>query len=63
MLDDDPFFVPSTADELEEHGDGDSLADSPARALVVGVRERKGLGTGKQLVAAADKQRTRDRKK
>jgi ribosome assembly protein 1 len=64
-LDEDPFFTPTTDEEREEFGDKlyEGQARSRARELVDAVRERKGMDTERKLVAAADKQRTRARKK
>lgn len=58
MLDEDPFWVPSTEEELEDLGE---LADreNVAKRYVDGVRKRKGLYVaGKKLVADAEKQKT-----
>ncbi len=57
MLDEDPFWVPSTEDELEDLGE---LADreNVARRYVDGVRRRKGLLVREVLVRDAEKQKT-----
>jgi ribosome assembly protein 1 len=58
VLDEDPFWVPSTEDELEDLGE---LADREniAKRYMDGVRRRKGLFvTGRKLVANAEKQKT-----
>lgn len=57
-LDEDPFWVPSTEEELEDLGE---LADreNVAKRYIDGVRKRKGLYVaGKKLVADAEKQKT-----
>lgn len=57
MLDEDPFWVPSTEDELEDLGE---LADKEnvAKRYVDGVRKRKGLLVREVLVRDAEKQKT-----
>ena len=58
MLDEDPFWVPSTEEELEDLGE---LADreNVAKAYMDGVRVRKGLVVqGRKLVRDAEKQKT-----
>lgn len=58
MLDEDPFWVPATEEELEDLG---KLADREnlAKKYMDSVRERKGLMvTGKKLVKDAEKQKT-----
>lgn len=58
MLDEDPFWVPATEEELEDLGE---LADKEnlAKKYVDRVRERKGLFVqGKKLVKDAEKQKT-----
>ncbi|KAI5303082.1 Cytoplasmic GTPase/eEF2-like protein (ribosomal biogenesis) [Ascosphaera pollenicola] len=58
MLDEDPFWVPATEEELEDLGE---LADKEnlAKKYVDRVRERKGLFVqGKKLVRDAEKQKT-----
>lgn len=56
MLDEDPFWVPWTEDELEDLGE---LADKEnvAKRYVDGVRRRKGLLV-KEVVIQAEKQKT-----
>ncbi|KAF2489851.1 putative ribosome biogenesis protein Ria1 [Lophium mytilinum] len=58
MLDEDPFWVPFTEDELEDLGEkGDR--ENVAKRYVDGVRGRKGLLVqGKKLVMDAEKQKT-----
>ena len=58
VLDQDPFWVPFTEDELEDLGE---LADREnlAKRYMDGVRERKGLEVkGKRVVKDAEKQKT-----
>ncbi|KAL8930677.1 MAG: hypothetical protein Q9208_000548 [Pyrenodesmia sp. 3 TL-2023] len=58
LLDEDPFWVPFTEDELEDLGE---LADreNVAKRYMDRVRERKGLVVrGKKLVRDAEKQKT-----
>jgi ribosome assembly protein 1 len=57
MLDEDPFWVPSTEEELEDLGEkGDR--ENVARGYVDAVRKRKGLLVQKVLVENAEKQKT-----
>ncbi len=59
----DPFFVPTTEEELEEWGQGGPTGGpNLARRLVDGVRRRKGLAVEEKVVESATKQRTRARK-
>lgn len=57
MLDEDPFWVPFTEDELEDLGE---LADrdNVAKKYMDSIRTRKGLFVQKKLVANAEKQKT-----
>ena len=58
MLDEDPFWVPQTEEELEDLGE---LADKEnvAKRMMDGVRRRKGLVVGgEKLVRDAEKQKT-----
>mmetsp|Transcript_12726 Transcript_12726/g.17138 ORF Transcript_12726/g.17138 Transcript_12726/m.17138 type:complete len:174 (-) Transcript_12726:115-636(-) len=59
----DPFFIPTTEEELEDHGIGDILPENPAKVLIEDVRKRKGLIVDKKIVIDADKQRTHKRNK
>ena len=52
----DPFFIPMTEEELEDHGIGDILPENPAKVLIENVRKRKGLIIDKKIVIDADKQ-------
>ena len=57
LLDEDPFWVPFTEDELEDLGE---LADreNVAKRYMDGVRVRKGLEVkGRKLVKDAEKQK------
>ena len=66
VLDEDPFFVPTTEEELEEFGEtagGAPVAHNLARRLVDALRKRKGLALDKKIVVNAEKQRTLARKK
>ncbi|KAF3280784.1 Elongation factor-like GTPase 1 [Orbilia oligospora] len=58
ILDEDPFWVPHTEDELEDLGE---LADreNVAKRYMDGVRVRKGLFVAKKMLAGAEKQSTR----
>lgn len=56
-FDQDPFWVPSTEEELEEFGEVAEKANVALRYLI-GVRERKGLFVEKKIVQSAEKQRT-----
>ena len=58
----DPCFVPTTEEELEEHGDT-AHGQNLARRLVDAVRRRKGLAVEEKLVAVATKQRTQSRRR
>ena len=58
MLDEDPYFVPRTEEELEEFGDGVGMGVNVARKLMDGVRRGKGLPVEEKIVAKATKQRT-----
>ncbi|GIL84225.1 hypothetical protein Vretifemale_12915, partial [Volvox reticuliferus] len=54
----DPFFVPTTEEEREEHGEDASGLTNLARRLIDAVRRRKGLPVEEKVVARATKQRT-----
>lgn len=61
MVDIDPFWAPSTEDELELYGDkGDSV--NRAQSYMNSVRRRKGLAVSEKVVEFAEKQRTLSRK-
>ena len=57
MIDEDPYWVPYTEEQLEDLGD---KADKENVALryVDKVRTRKGLAVKKKVVEAAEKQKT-----
>lgn len=57
LLDLDPFWVPTTEEELEDLGEKADRANV-ARGYVDKVRERKGMFVDKKLVEFAEKQRT-----
>ncbi|KAK9465768.1 P-loop containing nucleoside triphosphate hydrolase protein [Lipomyces arxii] len=57
MLDEDPFWIPSTEEELEELGEF-AERENIAKKYVDGVRRRKGLFIEEKLVKNAEKQRT-----
>ena len=44
-----------TEEELEDHGIGDILPETPAKILIENVRKRKGLIVDKKLVIDGDK--------
>lgn len=58
MLDEDPYFVPRTEEEVEEFGEGVGLGVNVARRLMDDVRRRKGLKVENKFVEKATKQRT-----
>ncbi|KAG5641547.1 hypothetical protein DXG03_004793 [Asterophora parasitica] len=57
MLDQDPFWVPTTEEELEDLGEK-ADRQNIAKAYMDAVRERKGLFVDKKIVEFAEKQRT-----
>ncbi|GJD09988.1 Elongation factor Tu GTP-binding domain-containing protein 1 [Galdieria sulphuraria] len=65
VIDKDPFWMPSTEEELEELSLEDTTAsrNNLARKLVDQVRRRKGLKVEQKLVEKAEKQRNLSRKK
>lgn len=54
----DPFWVPTTEEEREEHGEGGATDHNLARRLMNAVRRRKGLAVEEKVVKTATKQRT-----
>jgi ribosome assembly protein 1 len=56
-LDLDPFWVPTTVEELEDLGEKADRANV-AKAYVDGVRKRKGMFVERKMVESAEKQRT-----
>ncbi|KAL7437180.1 hypothetical protein ACHAXM_005480 [Skeletonema potamos] len=64
VLEEDPFWIPTTEDEREDHGDLTTASDSVALKYIRLVRSRKGLLVdSSKIVVAAEKQRTLSRKK
>ena len=59
----DPNFVATSEEELEEWGHGGGDKHNLARSTVTAVRRRKGLPVEEKLVASATRQRTQARKK
>lgn len=57
LLDQDPFWVPTTEEELEDLGEK-ADRDNVAKGYMDSVRERKGMFVDKKLVEFAEKQRT-----
>lgn len=57
VLGEDPYWLPMTEDELEEHG-AINAGDNLAARYLINIRERKGLFTEKKVVQSAEKQRT-----
>ena len=55
-MDMDPFWTPSTADELEDLGEK-ADRENLAKKYMDAVRERKGLATTKKLVEDGEKQK------
>ncbi|WVQ77258.1 hypothetical protein IAR50_006941 [Cryptococcus sp. DSM 104548] len=53
----DPFWVPTTQEELEDLGEKSDRANV-AKGYVDAVRERKGMWVEKKIVESAEKQRT-----
>ncbi|CAG8615979.1 4597_t:CDS:10 [Cetraspora pellucida] len=61
MLDEDPFWVPTTEEELEDLGEK-SDRENLAKKYMENVRKRKGMFTDKKIVEHAEKQRTLKKK-
>ena len=57
ILDKDPFWVPTTEEELEDLGEKSDRANI-ARTYMDNVRRRKGMFVEQKVVEAAEKQRT-----
>jgi len=57
LLDEDPFWVPTTEEELEDLGEKADRSNV-AKTYMDGVRERKGMLVDKKIVEYAEKQRT-----
>lgn len=62
VIDEDPFWAPSTEEELEEFGE-DDRSPNLARELIDAVRRRKGLPVEEKIVQRASAQRTLARKR
>eukprot|EP00180_Rhodochaete_pulchella_P001615 Plantae.Rhodophyta-Rhodochaete_pulchella.ctg245.p1 GENE.Plantae.Rhodophyta-Rhodochaete_pulchella.ctg245~~Plantae.Rhodophyta-Rhodochaete_pulchella.ctg245.p1 ORF type:complete len:160 (+),score=31.25 Plantae.Rhodophyta-Rhodochaete_pulchella.ctg245:51-482(+) len=64
-LSQDPFWTPSTPEELEDLGreDDTQASNNLAAKLIRKTRRRKGLYVNDQVVERAEKQRTLNRKK
>jgi ribosome assembly protein 1 len=57
-LPEDPFWVPSTEEELEEYGTLGDRQENLAMRHFIKIRERKGLFIERKIVQFAEKQRT-----
>lgn len=57
MLDEDPFWVPTTDSELEDLGEK-ADKENIAKGYVDKVRMRKGMFVKRKIVETAEKQRT-----
>ncbi|EPQ54738.1 P-loop containing nucleoside triphosphate hydrolase protein [Gloeophyllum trabeum ATCC 11539] len=57
LLDQDPFWVPTTEEELEDLGDKADRSNV-AKTYMDAVRERKGMFVDRKIVEFAEKQRT-----
>jgi ribosome assembly protein 1 len=57
VLDQDPFWVPQTEEELEDFGDT-AERENVARRYVDGIRSRKGLFVERKILRGAEKQKT-----
>ena len=57
MLDEDPFWVPTTEEELEDLGEK-ADRENIARGYMDKVRGRKGMFVNRKMVETAEKQRT-----
>ena len=65
MVEQDPFWIPTTEEEIEDIGleDTTEVNNNLARKLVNKIRRSKGLRVEEKTVEKAEKQRTRSRKK
>ena len=64
LLELDPFWRPTTEDELEEHGQlaaNSAATFNKARALINAVRKRKGLPSEFRHIGDAEKGKTQNR--
>ncbi len=57
MLDEDPFWVPSTEEELESLGEK-ADRENIAKGYMERIRGRKGMFVMRKIVETAEKQRT-----
>jgi ribosome assembly protein 1 len=57
LLDQDPFWVPSTEEELEDLGEKADRSNI-AKGYMDSVRDRKGMFVDRKIVEFAEKQRT-----
>jgi ribosome assembly protein 1 len=57
MLDEDPFWVPTTEEELEDLGEK-ADKENIAKGYMDKVRVRKGMFVNRKIVEMAEKQRT-----
>eukprot|EP01032_Pedospumella_encystans_P018634 gene18634-21205_t len=65
-IDTDPFWRPTTEDELEEYGEQGLMTGAERnlpRGIIDAVRKRKGLPIEEKIVKSAEKQRTLNKKK
>ncbi|RKO95080.1 translation elongation factor 4, partial [Caulochytrium protostelioides] len=56
VLDEDPFWVPATEEEMEDLGDN-AERDNIAKKYIDRVRKRKGMFVEEKIVEHAEKQR------
>ncbi|CAG8470536.1 6222_t:CDS:10 [Acaulospora colombiana] len=61
MLNEDPFWVPTTEEELEDLGEK-ADRENLAKKYIESVRKRKGMSIDKKIVEHAEKQRTLKKK-
>jgi ribosome assembly protein 1 len=57
LFDQDPFWVPTTEEELEDQGEKADRANV-AKAYMDSVRQRKGMFVDRKIVEFSEKQRT-----
>jgi len=51
VRDHDPFYIPKTLEDMEDHGQGDILDDNIAKKLIEKIRTQKGMSTSKAIEA------------
>ena len=61
MFREDPYWVPTTEEELEDLGEK-ADRENVARKYMLAVRRRKGLSVDDKIVAGGEKQKTLSRK-